>query len=71
MTGIVVISVQNALGQTVLITTSTISPAGGASATAYLDLGLLGSGTYTANVFVLNTSGGSLSSPTSVSSFTI
>jgi hypothetical protein len=71
ITGIVELSVQNALGQTVLITTSTINPAGGASATAYLYLGLLPSGTYTASVFVLSTGGGSLSAPTSVSSFTV
>ncbi len=64
VTGIVIMSVQNALGQTVYITTSTISPAAGQSATAYLDMGPLASGSYTANVFVISTSGGSLSAPT-------
>ena len=71
VTGIVIISVQNALGQTVYIATSIITPAAGQSQTALLDLGLLASGTYTANIFVLSTSGGSVSAPTSVTSITV
>jgi hypothetical protein len=72
ITGIVIISIQNALGQTVYITTSTITPAAGQSETAFLDLGPLASGTgYSANIFVISTSGGSLSAPTPVSSITV
>jgi len=65
VTGVVIVSVQNALGQTVYITTATINPAAGQSATGLADLGLLASGTYTANVFVISLNGGSLSPLTS------
>jgi len=63
-TGIVIVSVQNALGQTVYITTATITPTAGGSSTGFADLAGLASGSYTANVFVISTNGGSLSAPT-------
>jgi len=64
VTGVIIVSVQNALGQTVYITTATIQPAAGQSVTGLADLGLLPSGTYTANVFVISLNGGSLSALT-------
>jgi len=64
VTGVIIVSVQNALGQTVYITTATINPAAGQSATGLADLALLPSGTYTANVFVISLSGGSISALT-------
>jgi len=64
VTGIVIVSVQNALGQTVDISTATISPGAGQTTTALASLALLPSGSYTANVFVIGTNGGSLSSLT-------
>jgi len=63
VTGVVIVSVHNSLGQTVFIGASTIHPAAGQSDTALVPL-LLGSGSYTADVFVITTSGGSLSAPT-------
>jgi len=65
VTGVIIVSVQNALGQTVYITTATINPAAGQTATGLADLGLLPSGTYTANIFVITLAGGSISGPTS------
>ena len=64
VTGFIIVSVQNALGQTVYITTATIQPAAGASATGIADLAPLPSGSYTATVFVISAGGGSLSAPT-------
>jgi len=64
VTGVVIVSVQNTEGQTVFIGSSTIHPAAGQSDTALVPL-LIGSGSYTASVFVITTSGGSLSAPTS------
>ncbi|HME18184.1 MAG TPA: hypothetical protein VKF15_00410 [Nitrososphaerales archaeon] len=64
VTGFVIVSVQNALGQTVYITTATIHPAAGASDTGVADLAPMASGSYTATVFVISASGGSLSAPT-------
>jgi len=65
VTGVIIVSVQNALGQTVYITTATISPGAGQSTTGLADLSLLPSGSYTANVFVVTLSGGSISGLTS------
>jgi hypothetical protein len=65
ITGVIIVSVQNALGQTVYITTATINPAAGQTATGLADLGLLPSGTYTANIFVITLAGGSISGLTS------
>jgi len=65
VTGVIIVSVQNALGQTVYITTATISPGAGQSITGLADLSLLPSGAYTANVFVVTLAGGSISTLTS------
>jgi len=65
VTGVIVVSVQNALGQTVYITTATISPGAGQTVTGLADLSLLPSGSYTANVFVVTLAGGSISQLTS------
>jgi hypothetical protein len=60
--------VHNALGQTVLYATSTLNGvAPGASETGQLVLFGLPSGTYTANVFVVSTSGTALSTSATVS----
>jgi len=64
VTGVVIVSVQNALGQTIFIGSSTIHPAAGQADTALVPLFLLPSGSYTANIFVITTNGGSLSAPT-------
>jgi len=65
VTGVIVVSVQNALGQTVYITTATITPGAGQQVTGLADLSLLASGSYTANVFVVTLAGGSISQLTS------
>jgi len=59
--------VHNALGQTVLYTTSNISPAAGASQAGSLVLFGLAPGTYSATLFVVSTSGTALSTTTNVS----
>jgi len=67
VTGIVTASIANSLGQTVDITTATITPAGSGTATAYLDLAGLASGTYTVTFFAISVGGGSLSAPSTAS----
>jgi len=57
----------NALGQTVLYTTSNINPSAGGSATGQLVLFGLAPGTYSVSVFVVSSSGTALSTPTTVS----
>jgi len=59
--------VHNAIGQTVLYTTATISPAAGGSQTGQLVLFGLAPGIYSATVFVVSTSGTALSTSTNVS----
>ena len=66
-TAVVYAVVHNAAGQTVLISTSTISPAAGASAQAQLILFGLPSGSYTATLFVTSTGGTAISGTTTVS----
>jgi len=59
--------VHNALGQTVLYTTATITPGAGSSQVGQLVLFGLAPGTYSASVFVVSGSGTALSTPTTVS----
>jgi len=58
--------VHNALGQTVYYTTATVSPAAGSSQAGQLVLFGLPSGTYSATVFAVSTSGTAISSTTTV-----
>jgi len=66
-TGYIYAVVHNALGQTVYYTTATVSPAAGASQTGQLVLFGLPSGTYSATIFVVSTSGTAISGTTNVS----
>ncbi len=52
--GIVYAVLRNSIGQTLLFTTATLTPAAGQSATAYLIIAGLPSGTYNATVFAVN-----------------
>jgi hypothetical protein len=61
VTAIVYATARNAAGQTVLISTGTITASAGASATAYDVLFGLPSGTYTVNLFVTSTGGVAIS----------
>jgi len=65
ITAVVLAVVHNAAGQTVQVSTSTVTVAALGSATAYPVL-TLPSGTYSVNVFVWSTSGSSLSSSQSI-----
>jgi hypothetical protein len=66
-TGIVFAVVKNSLGQTIYYTTSTISPAAGASASAILVLAGLAHGTYSVNIFVVSPTNVAVSTSTTVS----
>jgi len=66
LTGIVLAVVHNSAGQTLAISTATVTVAAGGSQTAYVVLNLP-SGTYSVNVFVWSSSGQSLSAPSTVS----
>jgi hypothetical protein len=71
ITGVVFAVVHNAAGQTVQVSTSTVSNlAAGSSSTAYVILSVP-SGTYSVNVFVWSTSGGSISTSQSNVSITV
>jgi len=61
VTGIVYAVVHNAAGQTVYYTTATITPAAGGTATAYLVLAGLPSGTYSVSYFAINSAGVAIS----------
>jgi hypothetical protein len=52
--GIVYAVLHNSIGQTVLFTTSTVTPAAGGNSTAYLIVEGLPSGAYNATVFAVN-----------------
>jgi hypothetical protein len=52
--GVIYAVVHNSIGQTILITFATVSPAAGANATSYLVMSGLASGTYNATVFAVN-----------------
>jgi hypothetical protein len=66
-TAIVFAVVHNALGQTVLYTTATLSLASGASGTAYDVLFGLAPGTYSVSIFASSTSGTAISATSTVS----
>jgi len=61
VTGVVYAVVHNAVGQTVYYTTATITPVAGGTATAYLVLAGLPSGTYSVSYFVENSAGVAIS----------
>jgi hypothetical protein len=61
VTGVVYGVVSNSQGQTVYYTTATVTPAGGATTTAYLTLAGLPHGTYTVSYFATNTGGVAIS----------